>query len=988
MLKFILKLLCLTVLVQPGLVFAGDAIGGANYYWNLDVFGNGNAVAEILTSIKLLLTSPNSGYSKLLGFLSLVGFIVLAVAAGFDPAKNFVKMFTFIVLAWFISFGTTRLTVNVLVHDLAKSGGVINVGDERLVSGVPALAIMPGLLTSRVGRYLTEALEQNFSTAMDASAFKLSGGAVGQFNLFGRMIQESQQYVITAPELKRSITQYISDCTIPAMAMGRLHGPVVDPSNGGGQVDASGTTALLRSVNLMDTLASAKNMNILTKYYPMKLNDMSWKGVAGDEVSGLPSSTDNAPYMSAGALVSCDSAYNIIKQDMAEHTTNLVDGTSAAWAKAGVMVPFAEAYSQMLAQVNKGGAGLGSANSNIMQTAMINSLNGSFRQAAAQSGNNSVLQAAAISQAEESQWSAWGAGFATFNNTMGYVYTVLQTLIFAITPIILATLVIPGMGRTIFVNYTQILVWLALWSPCFAIINYMILLFMADSVGGIFEVEGASTLANRGELSMATNHLMVAAQFLGTSIPLISWGIVKGAMAFTEFISHGIGNQFSGAAGAAAATGNMSMNNMSMDNVSMNKYSTMSSAQVGSQGVSVGGNAGAMDANYNAGGESTKANNSAVKNEQSTTDALTKSLNQSKAASESLGSTEMQSISAQDLMSRARGQSGSIGQQQAAVQQLSAMFQVAVKEGYATGAEANQAMQYVRSHAKETSGGKSDEVHADMKIGTPSLGGLMPVTASAGMGMKDQYSSTLRDGKQASNTMGASDKASTSNGGDKTSQASAQASSTIQNVLTKTRDESTRTGHDDSTAYQRALSVAKSKQNSVTESIQSSLSYSESHAVSNGVGLEDYRDIKQNIQAAGQSLHGQAAAIPAENARMTTALTADADKIKTDRVDMVKKADAAYGRQGGMPSAVPAIAGKGDVPGTPTVASVNTAATSYDQKRETTQDAVEDRKATVESKGAVVIKAAKEEIPHRGAATFVDGVNSAIGNKPKEGSSK
>lgn len=112
-------------------------------------------------------------------------------------------------------------------------------------------------------------------------------------------------------------------------------------------------------------------------------------------------------------------------------------------------------------------------------------------------------------------------------------------------------------------------------------------------------------------VSQKTNNLVVAAQFLGTSVPILALGLVKGAMAFTEFVSHGIGSSFAAQAGASAASGNLSMGNISMDQVSANKYNTAMSSTVGFQDVQAFTNAGAMQQNLNLGGTTATANGAA-----------------------------------------------------------------------------------------------------------------------------------------------------------------------------------------------------------------------------------------------------------------------------------------------------------------------------------------------------------------------------------------
>src|SRR4051794_14726043 len=76
--------------------------------WDLYVYGNGQAIASILTAIKLTI-APDSGgatFNYLLLFLATIGFLVMAVKAGFDPAKNLLKMFAFIFIVFMVHYAT------------------------------------------------------------------------------------------------------------------------------------------------------------------------------------------------------------------------------------------------------------------------------------------------------------------------------------------------------------------------------------------------------------------------------------------------------------------------------------------------------------------------------------------------------------------------------------------------------------------------------------------------------------------------------------------------------------------------------------------------------------------------------------------------------------------------------------------------------------------------------------------------------------------
>jgi len=561
----------------PLATFADTISPAGKNTWDLYVYGNGPAISAILTAIKLMIipSSGSSSFQWLLLFLATAGFLSMAVKAGFDPAKNFLKMFAYLIVVWMVTYLTRGASSNVNVMDPVTNY-------SSVVEGVPALVAVPASIISQVGYWLTYQIEQNFQMPnnSDSSGLNLSAGA--EYNLFAKMIGDSTQYSIQDPDLKRSMAAYMSDCVVAAVARGQMS-----------------VSVLMSSPNLLQDLSAATNQAIMTRYYLTELQNETSAQIAagsfnGPTCGGASASTPgntigNSGFQTTspglGVLVSCQQAYTCLTADMPLMANALDQASAAQWQSTGVTVPFDTAMNSAIALAGAAGganaqAGYASPEDFILQKAMVSSATGAFRSAATQVGNNEIMMATSLAQAEQSQKSSWVTATEIFKNMMGYVYTVLQAFIFAMVPIVVICLMIPGMGGAIFVNYIQILIWLTLWTPMLAIVNFLIEIFGSSSLGTSLGTDGL-TIGNSALVSEQANNLQIVAEFMGTLVPLMTWGLVKGAMAFTEFISHGIGSSFATQAGAQAATGNMSMGNIGMDNTTMNKYNTQRSIATG-----------------------------------------------------------------------------------------------------------------------------------------------------------------------------------------------------------------------------------------------------------------------------------------------------------------------------------------------------------------------------------------------------------------------
>lgn len=676
--------------------FAADGVinpSGGNA-WDLYVFGNGQVVYHIFMGLKMLMMADagHTGFTTLLLLMATLGFLVMAISAGFNPGKNFVPMFGYILVVWLVTWSSTKLAVNVNINDLVVTENGYT--ETRSVSGVPALVGLPASLTSEVGRYFTTTLETYMSVP---NAYLMSQGAVGQFNLFAKMADDITRVRFTDANVKMALSAYIADCAIPAIALGRLEYTA-------GKVPLYGSDALLKGPDIMKTLESAKHNALMTK---------SFKG--SNEAPSKATETETSSVF--GEITTCAKAYVALKASLEKNVDGFIEQSSKDLARSGVLSPYENYYKTVVANQNAGT--YGSANGLVLQTAMVNSMGGAFRQAALQTGNNEAMMAANLTQAEQNQRTSWVSGFYTFNNMMGYVFTVLQAFIFAITPMIVVALMIPGMGKSIFTNYAQILIWLTLWSPMLAVVNFVITLFAMDGVQMVYSKSEGVTVSNVVAITDRTSNAIIAAQFLGTMTPMITWGIVKGAMAFTEFISAGVGTQFATAAAAQAAAGNYDSGKVGMNITSANTFSTAMSSSVGTQGVQAHLNASNMLASTDLGGSGVKANGSNATDNSSMVSQSVEQHAFTQQKSKMIQETMQASSSMQDMFSRLSAHSDQKVAQSVMSDIRSNMISKMVADGF-TKTEAETATDQLTG-STEIKSGTSSRIEGGIKVGTGGL---------------------------------------------------------------------------------------------------------------------------------------------------------------------------------------------------------------------------------------------------------------------------
>jgi hypothetical protein len=524
-------LIGLLFFLAPALAFAELVSPAGSNAWEFYAFGNGEVLWEMLNSVQSMVNSE--GYRNLATLLAIAGIAVVAVAAGFDPGKAAQKFMGYVVLAFIAMYLLFKMTANVIVIDPIT-------GYSNVATGIPAVVAVPASAISEMGYWLTEKIEQNFSLP-DSLTVAKGGG----FMLGASLLNDAMKVKINDPYLRQSMAVYVSDCVIPDIANGNIL-----------------TGDVIRATNLWNVL-KVQNNSLLTVFY----------------------SADSP----AGALVGCASVWSLIDSTLNGVSNDMLTEGMGAWS--GTPAGMAANLSDSSAFLSGNNIPL-SGSAIIKQTAVANMFNESFKTAAARTGNSEMMIAMQMAQAEQSQKSSWFTASELFKNMMGYIYSVLQAFIFALTPIIMILLFIPGFGKSVLKNYGQIMVWLVLWAPMMAIISYIVSAYGKQGMSAMAAQTQGYTLQTIPVVSEMTNNMILAGGFLMTMVPMISWGLVKGAMAFTEFISAGIGSSFASGAASGAATDALSLNNQSMNNVSMNKFDVQSKFNTGRSGVATKLNAG------------------------------------------------------------------------------------------------------------------------------------------------------------------------------------------------------------------------------------------------------------------------------------------------------------------------------------------------------------------------------------------------------------
>jgi hypothetical protein len=585
MFKMIRKILLALVLALPAVAMASVVMpGGGNNAWDIYTMGNGSVIVQILQATIAIV--GNSGYRTLLLLVATGGFLFLAIQAGFDFGKNFMRMFTYIFVVWLVVLTSSSITTNVQVDDEVTNS-------YQGVANVPAVVGLPAAMITGIGHWLAQNIATSFGVdPMLSVSGGTGGGAGGGFNIFGDMMEDANNFTITSPELKNSLAAFTGDCVVAELGM-QLMTP----------------TQMESSANLWQDMGKVIPQGVMTRYYYP-----TTPGTTPPSTMTCPGSSESFTPAGTGAILSCPAAYACLTQDLANHAQGLLDAKQSQWAATGAVTPYNSAFQAAITQVSGGNSSGGAVTpqSVVQQEALINEMHGAFRQAAVTTGDNSLLINANVASAEQQQKSAFYVGSLVTEHMAGYIFTVLQAFLFAIVPIVIVAALIPGLGRQVATSYIQMLVWLALWEPMYEIVNFLILAFSHQSLGVTYATWTGPTMGNQFTMNEQTSNLVAAARMLGSSVPILALGLVKGGIALESFAKEALGSQFANSAGTQSALGGFSEAGVSLSQVNGNKYNTASESVVGTKDTTANLGAGTLSANVGLGGESATAYGSSL----------------------------------------------------------------------------------------------------------------------------------------------------------------------------------------------------------------------------------------------------------------------------------------------------------------------------------------------------------------------------------------
>jgi conjugal transfer mating pair stabilization protein TraG len=482
-------------------------------------YGNVDTLTGVFNAIAAIMGGAD--YLGLLRAVAITGVLVAAFAGLFTPGR-------FHGWGWLIGF--------LLVYQAAFLPKATVVVVDKLGSQTPvAIDNVPlglaffGHATSLIGHTLTGFFETAFQTIPDAGA-QLPEALAYQKNgvMFGnRLIQASRSVNVADPQLRTDLIGYVQNCTAYDLQDGTIN-----------------PATFSQSTDLWSLMGSP-NPARFTAY-------------------GSPAQVGTCPDAYAYLAQRLPSAVASARAVLAMQLNPTLNATSALGS---IDTQIEQAYLKTrIASAAQGAGDL------LRQNILINLVQDAGSVASQRLNDPAALMlATARAQATASANTAFLTMGKLAEQALPLVRNVIEAVVYAVFPFVLLVLLLAqGKGLATGIrSFAMGLVWIQLWPPLYAILNYVGTLASARNLEAAARM-GASLQGLALETAARIHHGAVSDQavagYMVLTIPAIAAALVKGAEAgFQAVAATGLLQGAATSEGAAASKGLISQNSVQFD---------------------------------------------------------------------------------------------------------------------------------------------------------------------------------------------------------------------------------------------------------------------------------------------------------------------------------------------------------------------------------------------------------------------------------------
>ena len=467
--------------------------------YQIVTFGNGEILKGVLDAIVMCMNSDTGTlYEPLIRISMIFGaFWVALYGIWGDYLKAWGKtIIPFVLIPPLLFIPTARVNI----HDV-----VSNYRDD--VENVPyGLACVTHFIT-QIGYEITKQVDQVFSQVDDLKYHK-SG-----FLMAGNLIQQARTFRITNEDVAESVRQFVCQCVAYDAMLGRKY-TIEDLRH---EDDIWG----LVSVN-------ASPVRSFVWRQPHK------RGEPGN-MPEIISCREGVKRFNQIWGAELDRSKDIYSKKLFGHTNPLTSKSE--------FLKYLPVSYKFLTDLSKG------ADQILQQQMMIYSVVDGIEQKSTALGNAPNFAARRAYLQQRTTYETLGA---MASETLMTMKAVLEAVVYA-SFIFLVPLSILPFGARILLSWVQTLLWLQMWAPLYAVLNFIMTMAARSKSLGMLATSNADgiTIASSVGLMNLNADMAAMAGYLAISVPFLAIALVKGVGSFVHMASH-LGNVSQGAAAQAA----------------------------------------------------------------------------------------------------------------------------------------------------------------------------------------------------------------------------------------------------------------------------------------------------------------------------------------------------------------------------------------------------------------------------------------------------
>ena len=495
-------------------------------------FGGGEILTGVFNAIAM---SLNGHDDSLLEPLKRLGLILGAFwAALYALYGDQIKVFTHWIVPMTVFMNLLFIpTATVWIHDPVHHY-------HQKVDNVPyGLAALAGHV-STFGYHITGKIESFFSLPDDLR-YQNSG-----FLFASDIIQKAKTFHITNTDLAENMKSFVGQCVLYDAMLGRKYN--------------------------IDELRNTDDIWGLVSAHPSRARSFVWRDLKlPDQMRGRPN------------IISCSEGvdrFNHLWAAEINHTANLFG--KKIFDKSGVVNPRAELLKYLPLAYGQLGDLAKDASEIIKQQMMIYSIVDGVESNSTALGNAPNFAARRAYLQQRSTYETLGA---MAGETLPVMKAVLEAIIYAFFVFVIPLALLP-FGYRFLLTWAQSLLWLQLWAPLYAILNYVMTISATSKTMAALAISNPQgvTIASSVGIANVNADISAMAGYLAMSIPFLSIALVKGVGSFVHMASH-LGNVAQSAAGMAATevtSGNLSYGNFSEGNSQISNSNMLSHSMAAS----------------------------------------------------------------------------------------------------------------------------------------------------------------------------------------------------------------------------------------------------------------------------------------------------------------------------------------------------------------------------------------------------------------------